>query len=67
MNTKKLTSLLVAASIALQAYGDEPDYLSPFNVIGSKDDVSSLKGSGAVLDSSDLGKFMHTDLSLIHI
>ena len=63
MNTKKLTSLLAAATFALQAYGDEPDNLAPFNVIGTKADVSSLNGSGTVLDSSDLGKFMHTDIN----
>ena len=62
MNTKKITSLLAAATIALQAYGDEPDNLSPFNVIGTKSDVSSLIGSGTVLDSEDLRPFSHTDI-----
>lgn len=62
MNTKKLTSLLAAATFALQAYGDEPDNLTPFNVIGTKADVSSLKGSGTVLDSKDLRPFSHTDI-----
>jgi len=65
MNTKKLTSLLVAASIALQAYGDEPDYLSPFNVIGTKSDITNLQGSGTVLNSTDLDYFMHTDITEI--
>ncbi len=57
-----LTAALIFAS-GIQAQDSGTDYLSPFNVIGSKDDVSSLKGSGTVLDSSDLGKFMHTDIN----
>ena len=65
MNTKKLTSLLVAASIALQAHGAEADYLSPFNVIGTKTDITSLQGSGTVLNSTDLDYFMHTDITEI--
>ena len=59
--------MFASTSIALSAFaddhgGDSPDYLSPFNVIGTKADVSELKGSGAVLDSSDLKPFMHTDI-----
>jgi Fe(3+) dicitrate transport protein len=67
MKLHKLASMFASTSIALSAFaddhgGDSPDYLSPFNVIGTKADVSELKGSGAVLDSSDLKPFMHTDI-----
>jgi Fe(3+) dicitrate transport protein len=67
MKLHKLASMFASTSIALSAFadnhgGDSPDYLSPFNVIGTKSDVSELKGSGAVLDSSDLKPFMHTDI-----
>ena len=43
----------------------DPDYLSPFNVIGNKSDVPALKGSGAVLDPTDLAPFFHTDINEI--
>ena len=65
MKLHKLASMLASTSIAFSAFADdhgEKDQLSPFNVIGTKADVPSLKGSGAVLDSSDLKKFMHTDI-----
>jgi len=39
------------------------DYLSPFNVIGSKQDVPKLEGTGTVLDSIDLKPFFHTDVN----
>ena len=39
------------------------DYLSPFNVIGSKEDVPVLEGVGSVLEASDLKPFFHTDVN----
>jgi Fe(3+) dicitrate transport protein len=50
-----------------KGWGDKagPDYLTPFNVIGSKADVSNLKGSGTVLNSDDLDKFYSTDITEI--
>jgi len=39
------------------------DYLSPFNVIGSKQDVPKLEGTGTVLDSIDLKPFFHADVN----
>ena len=48
-----------------QEEGGSADYLSPFNVIGSKEDVPELEGTGAVLDSSDLKPFFHTDVNNI--
>ncbi|MFL2927458.1 MAG: hypothetical protein ACJZ72_02575 [Opitutales bacterium] len=72
MKLHKLASMFASTSIALSAFaddhgGDSPDYLSPFNVIGTKADVSELKGSGCrLIDASDLGPFMHTDIHDIH-
>jgi Fe(3+) dicitrate transport protein len=39
------------------------DYLSPFNVIGSKEDVPVLEGAGSVLETTDLKPFFHTDVN----
>ena len=39
------------------------DYLSPFNVIGSKEDVPVLEGVGSVLETTDLKPFFHTDVN----
>ena len=36
-------------------------YLSPFNVIGSKEDVPVLEGTGSVLETTDLKAFFHTE------
>ena len=60
--------MFASTSIALSAFaddhgGDSPDYLSPFNVIGTKADISELKGSGYIIDESDLGPFIHTDIN----
>ena len=62
--------MFASTSIALSAFaddhgGDSPDYLSPFNVIGTKSDISYLEGTGTVLDSEDLGPFFHTDINEI--
>ena len=68
MELHKLASMFASTSIALSAFaddhgGDNPDYLSPFNVIGTKADISELKGSGYIIDESDLGPFMYTDIN----
>jgi Fe(3+) dicitrate transport protein len=70
MKLHKLASMLASTSIALSAFaddhgGDSPDYLSPFNVIGTKSDISYLEGTGTVLDSEELGPFFHTDITEI--
>jgi len=70
--------LLAATAMSLTSYGQEAEekkedwsdqgateQLTPFNVIGSKSDVPSLKGSGTVLDSTDLKPFFHTDINEI--
>ena len=65
MKLHKLASMLASTSIAFSAFADdhgEKDYLSPFNVIGTKADVQTLKGSGTVLDTTDLEKFNYTDI-----
>ena len=41
----------------------QTDYLSPFNVIGAKEDIPQLEGTGSVLDTTDLKPFMHTDVN----
>ena len=58
--------MLASTSIMFSAIADdhgEKDLLSPFNVIGTKADVSSLKGSGSILGKSDLEKFYYTDIN----
>ncbi len=58
------TCLLVKGQLLhAQEEDGSADYLSPFNVIGSKEDVPELEGTGAVLDSSDLKPFFHTDVN----
>jgi Fe(3+) dicitrate transport protein len=66
MKPHNITSILVSSLIAFSAFADDhegKDFLSPFNVIGTKSDISDLKGSGYVIDESDLGPFMHTDIN----
>jgi len=41
----------------------QTDYLSSFNVIGAKEDIPQLEGTGSVLDTTDLKPFMHTDVN----
>jgi Fe(3+) dicitrate transport protein len=68
MKLHKLASMFASTSIALSAFADdheETDYLSPFNVIGTKSDVSGLEGTGTVLAAEDLGPFFHTDINEI--
>ncbi|MDC0157142.1 TonB-dependent receptor [Verrucomicrobia bacterium] len=74
-NTKRAFSLLASLALSLTSFGQEeekkkgwadkagPDYLSPFNVIGTKADIPALKGSGSVIDKSDLDKFYYTDIN----
>ena len=65
--------MTLAALLATTAYGQDEnknesdgiDVLTPFNVIGTKADLPKLQGSGAVLDSSDLKPFFHTDINEI--
>ena len=72
-NVKIFGSSAVAALLAVSSFGqneneneaDGIDVLTPFNVIGTKADLSKLQGSGAVLDSSDLKPFFHTDINEI--
>ena len=68
MKLEKLASMLMVAStsIALSGNAEEnvnKDYLSPFNVIGSKEDISNLEGTGTVLDNEDLAPFFDTDIN----
>ena len=44
---------------------ESTDYLSPFNVIGSKEDIPNLEGTGSVLESAELTPFFHTDVNEI--
>jgi Fe(3+) dicitrate transport protein len=63
--TRKHGVALLAIALAnfnISAQNEPADVLTPFNVIGTKEDVSNLKGSGAVLDSSDLETFKYTDI-----
>ncbi|NBQ34847.1 MAG: hypothetical protein EBU19_06085, partial [Gammaproteobacteria bacterium] len=46
-----------------QEIDETTDYLSPFNVIGSKEDVPVLEGTGSVLETTDLKAFFHTDVN----
>ncbi len=41
------------------------EVLEPFEVIGSKQNVLTLEGAGAYLDTSDLAPFVHTDANEI--
>ena len=43
----------------------ELEVLEPFEVIGSKDNLQSLEGSGAYLDTGDLAPFINTDINEI--
>ena len=66
--TRKHGVALLAIALAnfnISAQNEPADVLTPFNVIGSKEDVTSLQGSGVVLDSTDLKPFFHTDITEI--
>ena len=69
--TKRIGPLLVAVILGGFLHGqdenasDAIEALTPFNVIGKKADVSSLQGTGTVLDASDLGPYFHTDVTEI--
>ena len=67
IKSKLLSCLSVSLALINQghAQNETADVLTPFNVIGSKEDVTSLQGSGVVLDSTDLKPFMHTDINEI--
>jgi Fe(3+) dicitrate transport protein len=69
--TERIGSLSAAAFLAVSLHGQDEnasdgiEVLTPFNIIGNKADVSSLQGTGTVLDASDLGPFFHTDITEI--
>ena len=59
-----LTHILCFINLSGESEGTEnTDYLSPFNVIGSKEDVPVLEGTGSVLETTDLNAFFHTDVN----
>jgi Fe(3+) dicitrate transport protein len=59
-----LMYILCLTNLSGEAEGIEnTDYLSPFNVIGSKEDVPVLEGTGSVLETTDLNAFFHTDVN----
>jgi Fe(3+) dicitrate transport protein len=69
--TKRIGLLSVAALLAGSLHGQDEnasdgiEVLIPFNIIGKKADVSSLQGTGTVLDAADLGPYFHTDVTEI--
>ena len=69
--TKIIGTLSAASFLAGASHGQDEnaseaiEVLTPFNVIGKKADVSSLQGTGTVLDASDLGPYFHTDVTEI--
>ena len=78
MKTKIISGACLLATLALslntshgqeekKGWGDKAgtDYLSPFNVIGTKSDISYLEGTGTVLDSEELSPFFRTDITEI--
>ena len=44
---------------------DESEYIESVTIIGSKEDVKDLAGSGAVISNEDLQKAMDTDIQKI--
>ena len=69
--TKCIGSLSVVAILAGHLQGQDEnasagiEVLTPFNVIGNKADISSLQGTGTILDALDLGPYFHTDITEI--
>ena len=60
-----LATLICTNSTTAQEDTQDTDYLSPFNVIGSKEDIPELEGTGTVLETTDLKPFFHTDVNEI--
>ena len=60
-----LATLICTNSTTAQEDTQDKDYLSPFNVIGSKEDIPELEGTGTVLATTDLKPFFHTDVNEI--
>lgn len=60
-----LTGLIWANVTIAEEGTQDTDYLSPFNVIGSKEDIPELEGTGSVLGTTDLKPFFHTDVNEI--
>jgi len=57
---------LILASFNLIAQDtDESEYIESVTIIGSKEDVKDLAGSGAVISNEDLQKAMDTDIQKI--
>ena len=57
---------LILASFNLIAQdSDESEYIESVTIIGSKEDVKDLAGSGAVISNEDLQKAMDTDIQKI--
>ena len=64
MNRKTLfiVTTILLSQIATHAAATETTLIQEVLVIGSKDKVYEIPGSGALLDESDLDKFDHVDL-----
>ena len=56
---------LILASFNLIAQDTESEYIESVTIIGSKEDVKDLAGSGAVISNEDLQKAMDTDIQKI--
>lgn len=65
-STLHLSSFILFLFLFISSHGEESnqaDYLSPFNVIGSQEDIPKLEGTGAILGSTELTPFFHTDVN----
>ena len=60
-----LAALFWANTTLAKEDTEDADYLSPFNVIGNKEDIPELEGTGSVLATADLKPFFHTDVNEI--
>jgi Fe(3+) dicitrate transport protein len=57
---------LILASFNLIAQdSDESEYIESVTIIGSKEDLKNLAGSGAIISNEDLQKAMDTDIQKI--
>ena len=58
--------VLLVSSFSINAYAiDSEEVIESVTIIGSKDDVKDLAGSGAVISNEDLQKAMDTDIQKI--
>ena len=60
-----LIGVLVVSSFAFNANAADASDIESVTIIGSKDDVKDLAGSGAVISNEDLEKAMDTDIAKI--